>query len=74
MSEFKVEELFEKKGDSRIKEIIADSELHLICKNDNSIPIEIKLKDKDKNFLSSADRYISYGYYPFTRVTRKKLY
>ena len=40
-----------KKGDSRIKEIVADSELHLICKNNNSIPIEIKLTDKDKIFL-----------------------
>ena len=61
----------EKRGDSRVKEIVADSELHMICKNNNSIPIKIKLKDRDKNFLASADRYISYGYYPFTRVTRK---
>ena len=62
----------EKRGDSRIKEIVADSELHMICKNNNNgIPIKIKLKDKDKNFLARADRYISYGYYPFTRVMRK---
>jgi len=67
----RLKNFLDKRADSRIKEIVVDSELHMICKNNKRIPTEIKLKENNKNFLASADRYISYGYYPFTRVIRK---
>ena len=67
----RLKNFLDKRADSRIKEIVVDSELHMICKNNKRIPTEIKLKENNKNFLASADRYISYGYYPFTRVMRK---